>query len=77
MQTYKLLLEPVSPGTTDQNRTLNPGDGTYATTPAGAREIVLPMTAAQVVGVQGYLTLIRAGTDTSAIETAITGVGPT
>lgn len=77
MQTYSVRIEPVSPGNFDNFRNLDPGDGSYATTPAGLRTIVLPMTQAQVVGVQGYLTLIAGGAATGAIETAITGVGPT
>lgn len=79
MQAYKICIEPVSPGTQsiESSRSLQPGTGQYAKLPTGEVELVVDLTAAQVVGVQGYLERIKAGADTSSVETAITNLTPT
>jgi len=73
----RIKIEPVSPGTTQEAKRLHIGDGSYATEVYEPRELCIQVTDAQIVGLQGYLVLIAAGTNTGAIETAITGVGPT
>lgn len=79
MQTFRITIEPVSPGTqkSSTQNAINPGSGDYLINPMNQVEVIAPITQAQIVGIQGYLSLILAGTNTGAIETAITGVGPT
>jgi hypothetical protein len=74
---FKITIEPMSNGATEEDRHLKPGDGTYASTPASLRTIFVDATAAQIVGLQGYLVKIKAGSDTSSVETAITAITPT
>ena len=77
MRTYNIKIEEVSPGTQSGGTDLKPGTGQYAQTPTGPVEVTVPLTQAQVVGIQGYLSCIAAGANTSSVETAITAVGPT
>lgn len=78
MQAYRIIIEPVSPGTQAMSgRSLTPGTGRYVQTPEGTREVVVNLTQVQIVGVQGYLVAALAGTDTSTVETAITALPPT
>ncbi len=79
MQTYKIEITPVSPGTQviESQRSIQAGSGQYAKLPTGPVVAVLDLTAAQVVGIQGYLSAIDAGTNTGAVETAITALTPT
>lgn len=74
MTTFRIVIQPVSPGTRGGESGLKAGTGTYLTTPQGERSLVLEMSQAQIVGVQGYLTAIRAGTNTGTVETAITAI---
>jgi hypothetical protein len=78
-QTYLVKVEPVSPGTKGSpgNPGLSIGNGQYVTQPVSERTIAVAMTDAQLTGLQGYLICIKAGLDTSSIETAVTAVGPT
>ena len=79
MQTYKVMIVPVSPGTqpNESAASLRPGSGQFAKTPTGPVEVVLAMTQVQIVGMQGYLERISAAADTSTVETAITALTPT
>lgn len=79
MQTYKIEIVPVSPGTQviESQRSIAAGSGQYAKLPSGPVVAVLDLTAVQIVGIQGYLSAIDAGTDTSTVETAITALTPT
>lgn len=77
MQTFNVRIRPLSPGSHGSHGELTAGTGKYATTPNEPRDVTLPITAFQMTGLQGYLVLIKAGFDTSTIETAITAVGPT
>lgn len=73
MTTYRIVIEPVSPGM-HENDSLRFGDGQYLTRPPGPRPFVLAATDAQIVGIQGYLVAIKGAADTSAIETAVAAV---
>lgn len=77
MITFNVEIEPLSPGSKGSQGGLSAGTGVYATTPQGPRTVVTQMTQAQIVGLQGYLVLIKSGANTASIETAITAVGPT
>lgn len=79
MQTYRILIEPVSPGTQaiESASSIRPGSGQFAKTPTGPVELVTDMTQVQIVGLQGYLNRIAAAADTSTVETAITALVPT
>lgn len=77
MQTFRVTIEPVSPGTLESDGGLKPGDGTYLLTPDGRQAVVAPMTQAQIQGVQGYLVCILAGSNTATVEAAITAIPPT
>lgn len=76
MQTYRITIEPVSPGTMESDGGLKYGDGTYLLTPDGREAVVLPATQAQIQGIQGYLVLIQVGAPTNGIETAVTAAVP-
>lgn len=73
--TFRIKIAPVSDGSTHED-TLKPGDGSYAKTPAGPVQICVALTQAQIVGLQGYLSLLKAGSVTTTVETAITALTP-
>lgn len=79
MQTYRVEIHPVSPGTrsAETANNLNPGTGQFAKSPVGPVVATLDMTAAQIVGLQGYIERIKAAANTSSVETAITNLTPT
>lgn len=73
MPAYRIDITPCDPGALSGNRTLKKGvvspDGVLAS-------VVINPTTAQIQGVKGYLGLIKAGDDTSTVETAITNLNP-
>lgn len=73
--TVRILITPLSSGTNETD-SLKPGDGTFAKMPAGPVTIVADVSAAQLVGLQGYLILIKGGAVTTTVETAITALVP-
>lgn len=75
--TLRIILEPVSSGTQASNKLLHSGDGSFATLPEGPREVLVVASAAQIVGLQGYIILINSGATTTTVETAITALTPT
>lgn len=77
MMTYKITMAPVSPGTSEEDGGLKPGDGTYQKRPEGPNSVVMQLTDAQMTGVRGYLILIKRGADTSSVESTIAGLAPT
>lgn len=79
MTTYEIDIYPVSPGVQAKGNVSDiiVGTGSYKLTPSGPISATTPMTQAQIIGIQGYLSCIMAGKNTAAIEAAITGVGPT
>lgn len=73
MAGYLVSLEPCDSGLTVTTATIVKG----VTKPEGTPlSVVINASSAQIQGVMGYLGLIKAGSDTSTVETAITALTP-
>ena len=73
MAGYLFDISPVDAGFTIEGSTLKKG----ATKAEGVcHEIVINATSAQIQGIFGYLALIKAGSTTTTVETAITALSP-
>ncbi len=70
---YRLRIEPVSDGTLTSVSSIKKGVFKQEGIP---HEIACNMSSAQIMGVMNYLGLIKAGSDTSTVETAITALSP-
>lgn len=72
---FKVRFEPVSPGTTVSEDSFNLGASADIVNDPGPRGGIVNATDVQLVAVQKYLRHINIGTNTSAVETAITALG--
>jgi hypothetical protein len=73
MAGYRFEISPVDPCATTSASTLVKG----ATKAEGvAHDVVVNASSAQIQGLYGYLALVRAGSDTSTVETAISALTP-
>lgn len=71
--TYRAHFTPMSVGATSSLDTVIRG---AAKSEGTIHNITFAPTSAQYQGVLGYLALIRAGVDTSTVQTAITALSP-
>lgn len=70
---YRFNVEPVDRGQVGSVDTIKRGSAKSEGTP---HAIIIIPTSAQIQGVYNYLALIKAGVDTSTVETAITALTP-
>ena len=72
-QGYKFEISPVDAGALVGQSTLKVG----VTKAEGVcHDIIIAASSAQIQGIYGYLALVKAGSDTSSVETAITALSP-
>lgn len=69
MPAYKIMLAPCDAGQTVSVDTVIKSDPRAG---SGPYQAVLSASSAQIQGLLGYMALIKAGVDTSAVESAIT-----
>lgn len=76
MAKFRVTIEPVDDGATENTNSPQLGDGRYVTRPDGPRTWCVQLTDTQIETFQGYMVLAQAGSATTNTDAGMVTDGP-